>query len=878
MATSIKPEIYVAVKPIRGFIGIKPEVFVTIKVNGQAFIKPLIFATLKVEPKLESAIADTRKIIKRAESVSGDTARNIGISQTASGDTKKIIRHNEQAIGDTLKYIQIFQSATADTLKNLFIPAGAYFTPALFATLKFAEYQTSTSFDTLRRLAIPQSTQADTRINLGILQSVTADTLKRISVSQTVPADTLINVAGLQVACADSLLRIKSLDSTTADTLLSLQLSETVPADTLICKIERAYADTLKIITKTQSATADTVIRIPHNLRYVIAPAALHTLKAPLRNAPVSLINSFKDYGLTSFSVSLNETTLSDSFQIETVHPMDINDAVTGQFLDYNFNFLVEETRQQDLIQSVKGMYDVDKLLYSQIYSEGFITTSEILDGHLVQSNNEELTTYFYTAQDYINDFAVYLGLTPNIRIKDFTPYNVVSNSNVTYRDLLSNIFSWTKKLPQRQINVFIRGGTLHCIQRGLEDSVFDISELPHSRPNINKKLLRTLWNNPLSNNDSSAITSGKEPTVNDPLITYSDDEIAKPFSGNISFDDGGSSVYYRYSNGLLMTEGHTTSSSTVSASNRTTYSYDEVFSESVTELAKYMHHLVGDFYLTSKKTYGETTQITGEETITATTTTTNPSTGQASEHVRYAVIQNKRRVVTNSTTEYIYANRTSENIYLCEELEQTSSTTYELKHDDSTFTGTGGTVYEYWEQTDYKFNRRQTFHIPIGNGWYAQSVYVDGEPQGSTISQGKPGNKVTPYTVNQVQKSFTGLTITITENNSADNGGGSDPDTYEDWRNRLAPIADTSFPVRELELLKELTNDLLWLNRKIEETVSIDLISRIENGVPSINHVVDFTERIILDGKEYFLVSNQISFTPRKLIQKLNLIRWYAQ
>ena len=67
-----------------------------------------------------------------------------------------------------------------------------------------------------------------------------------------------------------------------------------------------------------------------------------------------------------------------------------------------------------------------------------------------------------------------------------------------------------------------------------------------------------------------------------------------------------------------------------------------------------------------------------------------------------------------------------------------------------------------------------------------------------------------------------------------------------------------------------------MWLNRKVQETVSVDLVAKVDNGVPSIQHIVDFTERVKLDGAEYFLVSNRTSFTPRKLIQKLQLIRWY--
>ena len=135
---------------------------------------------------------------------------------------------------------------------------------------------------------------------------------------------------------------------------------------------------------------------------------------------------------------------------------------------------------------------------------------------------------------------------------------------------------------------------------------------------------------------------------------------------------------------------------------------------------------------------------------------------------------------------------------------------------------------------------------------------------------------------LNEVQKSLAGVKITYTTPNDDGSEQGEDNDDprtpeekYEEWRRDLSPIADISFPVREFPLIVELTNDLRWLNRKTEETVTVDLISKVVDGVPEINHIVDFTELIKLDGGEYHLVSNKISFTPRKLIQKLQLIRW---
>ena len=108
------------------------------------------------------------------------------------------------------------------------------------------------------------------------------------------------------------------------------------------------------------------------------------------------------------------------------------------------------------------------------------------------------------------------------------------------------------------------------------------------------------------------------------------------------------------------------------------------------------------------------------------------------------------------------------------------------------------------------------------------------------------------------------------------DEDEGDEKETYEEWRRKLAPIVDTSFPVRELDLLGTLTQELLWLNRKIQETVTVDLISKVVGGVVEINHVIDFTERVKLGGNEYFLVSNHITFTPKEFIQQLTLTRWY--
>ena len=80
--------------------------------------------------------------------------------------------------------------------------------------------------------------------------------------------------------------------------------------------------------------------------------------------------------------------------------------------------------------------------------------------------------------------------------------------------------------------------------------------------------------------------------------------------------------------------------------------------------------------------------------------------------------------------------------------------------------------------------------------------------------------------------------------------------------------IEEANFPVEESEILKGLTRELKWLNRRIKETVTVDIYNY--------DHVLDFFEKIRLFGYDYFLVSNEISQTTRELKQSIAIVRWY--
>ena len=509
-----------------------------------------------------------------------------------------------------------------------------------------------------------------------------------------------------------------------ADTLRDIRIVKKirVTGDALrrIGHCKAALVDTKRTLVKQSRIVADTKIEIPHTLTYA----------------------EFRERGIRSFSVTLGELTLSDTIQLETVRPLSIDACVEGRVLDYAFRFLVEETSQRGIVQSVKGTYSKETLLYTPIHI--YVERAKV--------------------SRYAAEIASALGLRLHRLTDDFTPSQNFEGSGMTYHDFISALFGWTAKLPQRQINVFIRGDTLHIIQRGMEESVVDITNWPHAQPTIERKLLRSVWHS--SHNDSTGAHN-------------EEDTVPVPFTGTISFKE----ISRTYSNGFLVRE--------TNENGYSTYTYD------------------GE-YLAEKRTHN----VDG----------------------------------STSRTDYAYAS-TGRDVYLFKEWERTT----EAVND-----GKKHTEYDWEDWSNEKGTERITYHAPLGYGWYATTVYVDGVLEGSSLSQGKPGGKASQFTVEQSNLSL----------------GAS---YASDDALPYSSLIDTEFPVVGTDYLRALTREIEWLNRKTQETVTVEIRARIRSGVPDIDHIVDFTERIRFEGHEYFLQSNTVELTPRLLRQTIKMVRWYG-
>ena len=524
---------------------------------------------------------------------------------------------------------------------------------------------------------------------------VSGDTSRRLNTSIAMRADTLRDI------------RIVKKIQVTGDVLRRIGRCGTV------------LVDTKRTLVKQSRILADTKIEIPHTLTYA----------------------EFKERGIRSFSVTLGELTLSDNIQLETVQPLAVGECVEGRVMDYAFRFLVEETSQRGIVQSVKGTYSKDTLLYTPIHI--YVERAKV--------------------SRYAAEIAAALGLKLHRLTDDFTPSQNFEGSGMTYHDFISALFGWTAKLPQRQINVFIRGDTLHIIQRGMEESVIDITNWPHAQPTIERKLVRSVWHSANNNHESGAHNE--------------EDTAPIPFTGTISFKE----ISRTYSNGFLVRE--------TNENGYSTYTYD------------------GE-YLAEKHTHN----VDG----------------------------------STSRTDYAYAS-TGRDVYLFKEWERTTEAVNDgKKHNE----------YDWEDWNREKGTERITYHAPLGYGWYATTVYVDGVLEGSSLSQGKPGGKASQFTVEQSN-------LSLGAHYASD-------DTLP-----YSSLIDTEFPVVGTDYLRALTREIEWLNRKTQETVTVEIRARIRSGVPDIDHIVDFTERIRFEGHEYFLQSNTVELTPRLLRQTIKMVRW---
>ena len=235
--------------------------------------------------------------------------------------------------------------------------------------------------------------------------------------------------------------------------------------------------------------------------------------------------------GVVSISINLQELTLADSFSMDTTDNIQILDYVSGQILDFPYLYRVGETSQQDRVISLKGMYDVDEILY--------------------QSINYNYGNQTHTLKEHAEKIANALGKRLVYHADNFQHSQKWIGDGQTYESIISSLFGWSSSIPHKAINVFMRAkdNSLNIIQRGQEQTTTDITNTAHTRPIINKSLERTMIN--YSNSNGAGHDQGHNLYI-EPLPFYGTltmgEAVCTYVSGYLySEQNQGNTTYYEY-------------------------------------------------------------------------------------------------------------------------------------------------------------------------------------------------------------------------------------------------------------------------------------------------------------------------------------------
>ena len=179
------------------------------------------------------------------------------------------------------------------------------------------------------------------------------------------------------------------------------------------------------------------------------------------------------------------------------------------------------------------------------------------------------------------------------------------------------------------------------------------------------------------------------------------------------------------------------------------------------------------------------------------------------------------------------------------------------------------------------EIDRTTTTHKPVSDTQsHIYATDQDGEYIGGTVSQSNHDDRVSPY-----QKEV-GRNSSSRDRDSGQHGvlvTGQDGNKYllygvihhqdkgEMMRRTIngVTLIDTSFPVDGQDKLEELTQAIMWLDRKTEETVTLDIYNY--------SHIIDFNDKIVWHGHTYYLQSNNV-MASETIVNKqtLTFVRWY--
>lgn len=492
------------------------------------------------------------------------------------------------------------------------------------------------------------------------------------------------------------------------------------------------------------------------------------------RNIPYAVTDN--DSTIQNVTISLQEQQLTDNISFTHISDAIIMGAVDLQFLDYATNGKIEETSTRGILQTCKCTCDVDQILYQQmaytIPEEKWEWTpeyDEAVDDYNATHEDEINKVPSAPASAHIRSIANSLGKNVSLLFDDYiSTMSTEVQSGTNYAGLISELFGWTSRLPQRMINCYLRGDTIYVVQRGKEEHTVVLDNLCLTVHTITKKIVRTTWGSDPKN--QTEVKPLYDSWVSSELTPFPPEQ-EEPLPGDgVSLDD----------DGLVRQTTVTHGSDTVV----TTYEYIELDG--------------GKKFLSKETAITYTNGTKADEVVTT------------HEPVSYGQSQ-----ITSTDSDSVLGSVVSPSDF------DDRMTPYDYQ---GMMSGSGSGGYREGWLGGYD-----------SNGHYYPYVYDAG------------GNRYLLTGFSTQKKKVGEYTHTIPGN----------------------ALIDTSFPVDGDALLEELTDDIRWLDRKTEESVTLELYDY--------NHVIDFNDKISWHGNIYYLRSNSIMITESiRNKQTLEFVRWY--
>ena len=532
--------------------------------------------------------------------------------------------------------------------------------------------------------------------------------------------------------------------------------------------------------------------------------------------------------GIRDFEVTIAEQQISDQVRFTAVTPYDVQQEISGQYLDYKYNMVVERVQQQGILHSCECFSNINDLLYTQLnYTLPATTTWHKIDGEQIGGSQQtvEIQTVYPTASTHAKNIAKAIGLEfedEDALFADFLSTVLMDEKGgVTYNDLIRDIFGWSSRVPTMLINCLIREGHLRIIQRGKENNSIDITDAKHTEPVITREIVRTSY--------GSSVESTT--TINEYDITsktFTPDTVVGGDSGGGEEEEKWATIqdkssgknwtavttyYYSKGNDLSPAGGRIPAGLLIKVETTKSYSYGSEEADSFTQI---MH------------TYDSDGTRIGTETYVHYSGGTNPTTDTRNINLlRYITLPNGEKYLASESTERY----------------EEGASGYPDVLVDSTITN----------------------HSPTRLGQTHVITVTDDGIAGGVTGQNTGDDRITPYSQRKAQNAAAALA-------SVSGSSGTWEETTTHYENGMTTygltLYDSSFPIHDDETLKKIKKEMEKLNGSIKETVTVT--------VYDLEHLIDFADTITFDENEYFLVSNTARTIPRILLeQNLALVRW---